>query len=166
MLSKVLEIAKTIILKFTLITISLVVLFTGILFPTQSALSLEKSNSTIANLSSLSWKPIDGIPQGAQVAVLNGNTTKGASEVMIRLPAGYTFPHHSHSSREVLFLSEGEITYIADDGNKQKLPANSYLDLPSGTKHSVLCGQNPCLVFARYEQPFDLILSPAPKTKS
>ena len=95
--------------------------------------------------------------------MLSGNPATGASEVVIRLPAGYLFPHHSHTSREVLFWSKGEFTYIADDGTKQSLKAGSYLDLPSGTKHSVICGQQPCLVYARYDKPFDLVLSSGPQ---
>ena len=163
MISKTLKPAKISAFKLAIASIIFVLFLVTMLFPAQSAFSLEHSNSLITNPSSLTWEPIDGISQGAEVAVLNGNPEKGASEVMIRLPAGYLFPHHSHSSREVLFLSEGEITYVADDSSKQNLKANSYLDLPSGTKHSVLCNQQPCLIYARYEQPFDLILSPSPK---
>ena len=163
MISKTLKQAKTATFNFIRTAVILVLLLAGILFPSQSALSVENTNSAIADLSTVTWKPLEGVPKGAEVAVLSGNPATGASEVMIRLPAGYLFPHHSHTSREVLFWSEGKFTYIADDGTKQTLEPDSYLNLPSGTKHSVLCGQEPCLVYARYDKPFDLLLSPAPK---
>ena len=163
MISKTLKQAKTATFNFIRTAVILVLLLAGILFPSQSALSVENTNSAIADLSTVTWKPLEGVPKGAEVAVLSGNPATGASEVVIRLPAGYLFPHHSHTSPEVLFWSEGEFTYISDDGTKQDLGPDSYLNLPSGTKHSVLCGQEPCLVYARYDEPFDLLLSPAPK---
>lgn len=157
--------AKTVAFKLIKTAVILVLLLAGILFPSSSVLSVENTNSAISNYSTLTWKPLEGIPQGVEVAVLNGNPSTGASEVALRLPAGYLFPHHSHTSPEVLFWSEGKFTYIADDGNKQTLEPGSYLNLPSGTKHSVLCGQEPCLVYARYDKPFDLLLSPAPNSE-
>ena len=163
MRAQTLQQAKTATFKFIKTAVILLLLLAGILFSSQSALAVENTQSAIADSSTLTWKPLAGIPEGAEVAVLSGNPATSASEVMIRLPAGYLFPHHSHSSREILFWSEGEFTYIADDGSKQTLAPDSYLNLPSGTKHSVVCGQEPCLVYARYDEPFDLLLSPAPK---
>ncbi|MDJ0633002.1 MAG: cupin domain-containing protein [Xenococcaceae cyanobacterium MO_188.B29] len=163
MRSQTLQQAKTATFKFIRTAVILLLLLAGILFSAQSALAVENTQSAIADPSTLTWQPLAGIPEGAEVAVLSGNPATSASEVMIRLPAGYLFPHHSHSSREILFWSEGEFTYIADDGSKQTLAPDSYLNLPSGTKHSVVCGQEPCLVYARYDRPFDLLLSPAPK---
>ena len=92
-----------------------------------SALSVENTHSAIADAATLTWKPLEGVPKGAEVAVLSGDPATGASEVVICLPAGYLFPHHSHTSREVLFLSKGEFTYIADDGTKQNLGPDSCL---------------------------------------
>ncbi|MDJ0745698.1 MAG: cupin domain-containing protein [Xenococcaceae cyanobacterium MO_167.B27] len=163
MISTTLKRAKTATFNFMKTAVILLVLLAAMLLSSQSALSAENTNSKIADLSTLTWKPLEGIPEGAEVAVLNGNPATGASEVAIRLPAGYLFPHHSHTSSEVLFWSEGEFTYIADDGSKQTLKPDSYLNLPSGTKHSVVCGEQPCLVYARYDKPFDLLLSPPPK---
>ncbi|MEO1004842.1 MAG: cupin domain-containing protein [Cyanobacteria bacterium J06638_38] len=161
--------AKTSRFKFIKIVLVLLLLSAGILFPSPVALAVENTtigNSTIANSSALTWKPLAGIPAGVEVAILKGNPTTGASEVALRLPAGYLFPHHSHTSQEVLFWSEGEFTYIADDGTEQTLEPGSYLNLPSGTKHSVICGQEPCLVYARYDRPFDLLLSSASSSKN
>lgn len=160
MISQTLKQAKIATLKFIKITVILVLLLVGMLFSPSSAFSLKNVNSAIADPSSLTWKPLEGIPEGVEVAVLSGNPATGASEVVLSLPAGYFFPHHAHSSREVLFWSKGDFTYIADDGTKQNLEAGSYLNLPSGTKHSVVCGQQPCLVYARYDKPFDLLLGP------
>lgn len=163
MISKTLKPEKITAFKFILTAVIILLLLVGIFFPAPSALSAENSKTTITDLSSLTWKPLEGIPKGVEVAVLSGNPATGSSEVVLRLPPGYLFPHHSHTSPEILFWSKGEFTYIADDGTKQNLGSDSYLNLPSGTKHSVVCGQEPCLVYARYNKPFDLLLSSAPK---
>ena len=165
MISKTLKQTKTATFKFIKTAVVLVLLLAGMLITSQSAWSVENVPSMIADSSTLNWKPLEGIPEGAKVAVLAGNPTTSASEVVISLPAGYLFPHHSHTSPEILFWSKGEFTYIADDGTKQDLQPDTYLNLPSGTKHSVVCGQEPCLVYARYDKPFDLLLSSAPKNE-
>ncbi|WP_019506010.1 cupin domain-containing protein [Pleurocapsa sp. PCC 7319] len=166
MISNTLKQTTTATFKFIKTAVILMLLLAGMLITSQSAWSLENASSMIADSSTLNWKPLKGIPDGAKVAVLAGNPAKSASEVVISLPAGYLFPHHSHTSPEILFWSKGEFTYIADDGTKQNLQPDTYLNLPSGTKHSVVCGQEPCLVYARYDKPFDLLLSSAPKNES
>lgn len=143
----------------------MVVLLTVMLLPYQPAFAGGNTDGVVTSPPIMSWEPLEGIQEGAEVSVLKEDPETGASEVLIRLPAGYLFPHHSHTSPEILFWSEGEFTYIADDGTQQSLGPNTYLNLPPGTKHSVLCGQHPCLVYARYDGPFDLLLSPSPSAK-
>ena len=92
MISKTLKQAKITTFQFLVNTIILVLLLAGMLFTSPSALSAENTKSTITDPSSLTWKPLEGIPEGAEVAVLSGNPATGSSEVIIRLPAGYLFP--------------------------------------------------------------------------
>lgn len=165
MTSKTLKNAKTAIFKFVSIT-SIVVLslFATILLPTQSAFAQENNKTVIIELSNFNWKPIDRVPKGAEFTVLNGNPSEGASEMMIKLPSGYAFPRHYHSNREVLLLSKGDLTYIFDNGKKLDLKTNSYINVPRHTTHSLTCHQEACLIYAKFEKPFDLILNPLSKS--
>ncbi len=125
-------------------------------------IAAENTESIITDLSTVTWSPYPGVPKGAELAVLRGDPATEPSESVARLPAGYLFPHHYHTSRELLIFIEGDFTYITDDGTMQTLNTNAYLNLPSGTKHSVRCGAEPCLLYAQYDGPYDLILSPPP----
>ncbi|MGK7952517.1 MAG: DUF4437 domain-containing protein [Xenococcaceae cyanobacterium] len=123
----------------------------------------ENGESIITDLSTVTWSAYPGIPEGAELAVLRGDPATDFLEAVARFPAGYLFPHHYHTSRELLIFLEGDFTYINDDGTAQIFNTNAYLNLPSRTKHSLRCGAEPCLLYARYDGPYDLILSPAPK---
>lgn len=143
----------------------LVILVLGVMFlQSEGVLASENSESIITNLSTVTWSPYPGVPEGAELAMLRGNSAIEPSEALARLPAGYLFPHHYHTSRELLLFIEGDFTYIADDGTTQTLEDKAYLNLPGGTKHSVLCGDEPCLLYAQYDGPYDLILSPPPSS--
>ncbi len=146
------------------------VVLAGMLLPAESAIAqsaleviaAENPESIITDLSTLTWSPYPGVREGAELAVLRGDPATEPSEAVARLPAGYLFPHHYHTSRELLIFIEGDFTYIADDGTTQTLDNNAYLNLSGGTKHSVRCGPEPCLLYAQYDGPYDLILSPPP----
>ncbi len=138
------------------------VVLAGMLLPANRAIAAENTESIITDLSTVTWSPYPGVPEGAELAVLRGDIATEPSEAVARLPAGYLFPHHYHTSRELLIFLEGNFTYIRDDGTTQTFNTNAYLNLPGGTKHSVRCGQQPCLLYAQYDGPYDLILSPPP----
>ena len=167
MISITLKKARTSLLKLVSITsIILLFLVTIILLPTESVFAQENNETVIIELPNFKWKPIDGVPKGPEVTVLNGNPSEGASEMMIKLPAGYAFPRHYHSNREVLLLSKGDLTYIFDNGKKLDLKTNSYINVPRHTTHSLTCHQEACLIYAKFDQPFDMILNPLPSSDS
>ena len=75
----------------------------------------------IANASRLEWAPLklEGLAPGAEIVVLRGELSKGPSELLLRIPAHFTVPNHSHSSDETYVWHKGRFTYIAGDGHEQ-----------------------------------------------
>jgi len=61
------------------------------------------ADQTIIDLNKLVWEPLkaEGVPPGPELAMLRGDAKGGALEVIVRLPANYTFPNHSHTSDEL-----------------------------------------------------------------
>ena len=153
---------KASIIRIIEASVIVMVVLAGMLLPANGAIAAENTESIITDLSTVTWSPYPGIPEGAELAVLRGDPATDFLEAVARLPAGYLFPHHYHTSRELLIFLEGNFTYIADDGTAQIFNTNAYLNLPSGTKHSLRCGPKPCLLYAQYDGPYDLILSPPP----
>ncbi len=126
-------------------------------------------DQTIIDLNRLSWEPLDfeGVTPGAEIAALRGDLQNAESlEAVVRFPANYTFPNHSHTSDELYLWIEGDLTYIAEDGTATDLSGQSFISLPGGVPHALVCGDEPCLFYLRYSRPFDLVLYPMPELKN
>ena len=125
------------------------------------------ADQTIIDLNKLVWEPFkaEGVPPGVELAVLRGDGKVGVLEVMVRLPANYTFPNHSHTSDELYVWIKGNFTYIAADGTATPLSGQTYISLPGGVPHALACGAEPCVFYVRYSRPLDLHLHPMPQAK-
>jgi hypothetical protein len=121
-------------------------------------------DQTVADISKLAWAPLqlDGLPPGAEVATLRGQLAAGGGEILLRVPAHYTVPNHSHTSDELYVWLQGGFIYIAADGHQQELSAPAYISLPGNTPHALRCGDTPCIFYLRYGRPFDLHVHPMP----
>ena len=165
-------------LRQSLVIFTLAVLLFLTLMKGSYASSLVTSNhttqsfgpdQTIIDLNQLTWKPLraQGVPSGPEIALLRGDTQDAESlEAVLRLPAHYTFPNHSHTSDEVYLWLKGDFTYIAADGTTIPLSGQSYISLPGSVPHALTCGDTPCLFYLRYSRPFDLMVYPMPELKT
>jgi quercetin dioxygenase-like cupin family protein len=125
------------------------------------------TDQTIIDLNKLVWEPltIEGTPPGPEIAVLRGDGKVGVLEAVVRLPANYTFPNHSHTSDELYVWLKGNFKYIAADGTSTALSGQTYISLPGGVPHALACGAEPCVFYLRYGRPFDIHLHPMPQAK-
>ena len=122
---------------------------------------------TIINLQKVVWEPLkgEGIPPGVQIAMLRGDLAAGGGELLVRLPANYTFPNHSHTSDELYVWIQGDFTYIAEDGTATPLSRHAYISLPGNVPHALKCGKTPCVFYVHYPGPFDYKIHPMPARK-
>jgi quercetin dioxygenase-like cupin family protein len=125
-------------------------------------------DQTIIDLNKLTWGSLtaEGVPEGPEIAVLRGDGKTGVLEAMVRLPANYTFPNHSHTSDELYVWIKGDFTYIAADGTDTPLSGQTYISLPGGVPHALACGPEPCIFYLRYSRPFDMHIHEMPPRKS
>jgi ChrR Cupin-like domain len=122
---------------------------------------------TLIDLKKVVWEPLkgEGIPPGVQIATLHGELAAGGGELLVRLPAHYTFPNHSHTSDELYVWIQGDFTYIAADGTATPLSGQTYIRLPGNVPHALRCGKTPCIFYVRYTGPFDYTIHPMPARK-
>jgi len=101
-------------------------------------------DQTIIDLNKVVWEPLtgEGIPPGPEISTLRGSLAAGGGEVVVRLPANYTFPNHSHISDELIVWIKGNFTYIAEDGTATDLTGQTFISLPGGVPHAVKCGRS------------------------
>jgi quercetin dioxygenase-like cupin family protein len=125
------------------------------------------TGQTIIDLQNVIWEPLkgEGIPPGVQIALLRGDLAAGGGELLVRLPAHYTFPNHSHTSDELYVWIQGDFTYIAADGTATPLSRHAYISLPANVPHALKCGKTPCVFYVRYPGPFDYKIHPMPARK-
>jgi len=114
----------------------------------------------------LKWTDLDpkGAP-GVQVADLWGNHAKGAFGALLKLPAGFAVPLHTHTNTmKVVFLSG---TYIqAPEGKAEvRLGPGSYMLQPGGNyRHTTACDKAAdCVFFVESNGKFDLKVVETPK---
>jgi quercetin dioxygenase-like cupin family protein len=157
----------------TVVAVVLLILTTGNVAMAQDGPGSNKqpltfgTDQTIIDLNKLVWEPLkaEGVPPGPELAILRGDAKAGALEVVVRLPANYTFPNHSHTSDELYVWLKGNFTYIAADGTTAALSGQTYISLPGGVPHALACGAEPCMFYVRYSRPLDLHLYPMPQAK-
>jgi len=94
---------------------------------------------------------------------LRGDLGKGGAEILVRVPANYTVPNHSHTSDELYVWLKGAFTYIAADGKQVEMGSPAYISLPGNTPHALKCQGEPCIFYLRYGRPFDWHVHPMPK---
>jgi hypothetical protein len=124
-------------------------------------------DQTIADLGKMEWAPLqlDGLPPGIEIASLRGDLGKGGGEIVLRTPAKYVVPNHSHVSDETYVWLKGDFTYVAADGTRQKITSPAFISLPGNTPHALECGDEPCVFYLRYGRSFDLHIHPMPAVK-
>ncbi len=117
-------------------------------------------DQTIVDLTKVVWEPlnVDGLPLGAEIAVLRGKLETGISESLLRLPKGYIVPNHSHTSDELYVWIQGAFSLIAHDQTETKFDGPAYISFPGNTpSHSLKCSSNKeCILYLRYTRPFDI----------
>ena len=101
------------------------------LVPAQAA-----DNPKIVAADAMSWAPAQGLPPGAQVAVLYGDPSKaGPFAIRFKFPAGYEIATHSHPTDEFLTIisGQGRMTFGpgADATNAQALSQGTFMSLPA-----------------------------------
>lgn len=155
--------------RFLLVSVTgLIALFqTWSAWPAFGAPALRAPNMVMVDSSHLTWKPLGGVPAGAQIAVLRGDPAKGPADLLLQIPADYLFPHHFHSGPELIVSLKGSFTYISHEGKTRDFDPGSYLYLPGGNKHSVRCtGPDGCLMFLQYDRRFNMHVLPEPSSTS
>jgi hypothetical protein len=115
----------------------------------------------------MKWVDLDpkGAP-GVQIATLWGNHTKGPFGALLKLPAGFAVPLHTHTNvMRVVFLSG---TYIqAPEGKPEvRLGPGSYMMQPGGNyRHTTSCDKaSECVFFVEGNGAFDLKVVETGKT--
>lgn len=90
----------------------------------------------------LAWMPAQGLPPGAQVAVLFGDPSKpGPFALRFKFPAGYFIPTHSHPTDELITVLSGQARMAFGEDASEKtaggMTTDAFMVLPAGYWHAL-----------------------------
>lgn len=126
-------------------------------------------DQTIVDVEKVVWGPleVEGLPKGGEIAVLRGDLAKGEAEALLRFPAGYKVPNHSHTSDELYMWISGAFTLVAHDGTRTAFSGPAYISFPGNAPpHGLECGKAaPCILYLKLSRPFDIEYFPEPPPK-
>lgn len=117
------------------------------------------SNSVVHTMDDevLQWGPCpEFMPNGCQIAVLNGDPAKNNVDILFKVPANTDIPNHGHTSAERMILLSGELEVAYEGEEPQKMMKGSYAYGPAKKPHKARCGDSgPCVLFIAFEEPLD-----------
>ena len=95
----------------------------------------------------IQWRPAENLPQGAQVAVLEGDPTKeGFFTMRLKMPDGFKVPPHWHTKQERVTVLQGVLNLAHGDDFDPKatkpLAAGTYSSMaPKMTHFAFMTGE-------------------------
>ena len=114
----------------------------------------------------MKWTDLDpaGAP-GVKIADLWGDHTKGAFGALVKFPAGFMTPLHTHTNPFKIVIVSGTFLQTPEGKAQVKLGPGSYLLQPGGDyRHSTGCDKgSDCVFFTQADGKFDLLPATAPK---
>ena len=117
-------------------------------------------DQTSIDFDKVAWEPleVEGLPPGAQIALLRGDLGKDGSQAFVKTPPGYVVPTHTHTSDELYVWMSGAFTLVSHDGKKTEYRGPAYISFPGNAPpHALICGdKEECTFYLAYSRPFDI----------
>jgi quercetin dioxygenase-like cupin family protein len=114
------------------------------------------SSSTYIPAAQAKWSPVPGM-DGIQIAVLEGDPSKGPSHFMLKFTGGFAAPLHHHSADHFGTVVAGTLV-LTSDGKEQKLPAGSFFGFSGMKPHTTKCEAGaPCVLSMDVRGKWDVV---------
>ncbi len=101
------------------------------------------------------WDDMNGL----KLASVTGDYKKGPYSGLLKLPAGFTSPLHTHTGdyEAVMISGTSSHWFKGEDGSKaKKLTPGSYWKMPGGVAHVSSCAAGAdCVIYIWQTKPFD-----------
>ena len=129
------------------------VAFGGAAFAGESPLVISADDD------SLEWGPCPAfMPEGCEIAVLNGDPAAANADIFFRVPGGAEIPLHRHASAERMVLVAGELDVTYDGQETATIRVGDYAYGPAGLPHSATCAPgDACVLFIAFVEPVDAV---------
>lgn len=125
----------------------------------------KKAGAIFVPAADAKWAPVPEHPE-VQMAVLDGDPTKGASHFLMKFPAGFAAPLHHHTADHYVGVVSGTMV-LTSDGKEQKLTAGSFFSFTGKTVHGTSCAAGAdCVIMVDSRGKWDLVMEQKAAPKS
>lgn len=82
------------------------------------------------------WKASTSLPPGTEYHLIREDPSTRGVQAVVRFPAGYKLPAHSHDADETLVILKGKL-HVRAGLVERVLAARDYAVLPAGVEHEM-----------------------------
>ena len=127
-----------------------------------AALAAQTGSSVIlVEPGTAAWEHERFDPPGAESVVLRDDAQTGATEMLVRYPAGHKFEPHWHSANERMVVVEGTMQ-VEVDGVTKTMGPGSYAYLPARHQQTEACvSETRCGFYVFWDSKLDFHREPA-----
>jgi quercetin dioxygenase-like cupin family protein len=106
------------------------------------------SRAIVINLNSANWVHEKN---GADSVEIHSDLATGATDLLVRYPAGHVIAPHFHDSNERVFVAEGQLTLARENGNTA-IDAGGFAFLPAHEVQRLSCtSSSPCSFYLSWD---------------
>jgi mannose-6-phosphate isomerase-like protein (cupin superfamily) len=108
---------------------------------------------------SLEWGACPAfIPEGCEIAVLQGDPAKDNVDIFFKVPGDFTIPYHMHTSQERMVLVSGELEVTYDNHETATIRKGDFAYGPAKLPHKAYCKKgDDCILYIGFVAPLDAI---------
>jgi quercetin dioxygenase-like cupin family protein len=149
----------------TLVLTAVAALATGSFVAAQSAAGkTAAAKATLIGADELKWVDVPNTP--VKLAIVKGDSAKGAHVSFMKLPAGFSAPLHSHSADHHAAVVSGTLVLTPEGGTAKSLGPGSWFEFTGKKKHLTACQPGTdCVLFLVSDGAWDLVPADAPKAE-
>ncbi|MDH5480509.1 MAG: cupin domain-containing protein [Nitrosomonas sp.] len=108
---------------------------------------------------SLQWGACPAfIPEGCEIAVLQGDPAKDNVDIFFKVPGDFSIPYHTHTSQERMVLVSGELVVTYDNHETATIKTGDFAYGPEKLPHKAYCKKgDDCILYIGFVAPLDAI---------
>lgn len=116
---------------------------------------MTKNKTVVVDTNESEWQPVElpNLPPGAFMKLLNLSEKTGSLTALVKFPAGFVEPRHSHTFGHTVYVIENEL----GSGNSA-YTEGTYWYAPANDVHGPVEQRNDCIFLMTTDGPLDFNL--------
>lgn len=114
------------------------------------------ANAVFMEAKDIKWQAVAEFP-GLQIAVVEGDSAKGAHHSFMKFDAGFSTPLHHHTADNFVTVIKGDFV-LTVDGVERRLSPGSFFSFKKKQPHATMCAAgSECIIFVDARGKWDTV---------